>query len=360
MAWEHYLFETRTGIKTHRVYPEKHSWTTRLNGYGTGSTTVVMSDEEDAQPPGGWDLVTTPWRTGIVSLWDGVPWYAGIIHNRQESMPDGRLVLEHAEVWKLLGRRYLWGVDDYEGDATRVMLNLSRRGMVGLLLEWTAVSGSPSPRWSLPVVVGGLQAGGLSRTLRAWRFDKGMKLIEDILAEAGGPDLYLKPRMTNGRVEWEAVIGSPRVPGPTVAWQWGPQESPLRGLTLTEDASDQLTGGFTIGEGSEVDMLVGKGDTLATFDLPVMDLAESAKNVEEQWRLDAMAQGFVDQRSPLQAQWDFGVQLEALERGARPGTRVRLRVEGSRLRPSRAWQDLYLVSASGDLSEFVRVGVQAV
>lgn len=360
MAWEHYLFETRTGVLTHRVYPESHSWTTRLNGFGTGSSTIVLDDAEDVAPAAGWELVTRPWRTGIVSLWDGVPWYAGVIDSRAEKIATGRLELRHAEVWKLLGRRYLWGVDDYQGDATRLMNSLSRRGLVGLLLQWTAVTGSPSPRWPLPVVVGGLESGTLSRTLRAWRFDKGMQLIEDILGEAGGPDLYLRPRMTNGRLEWEAVIGTPRVPGPTIAWQWGPQDSPVTDLSLNEDASDQLTGGFAIGQGSEVDMLVGKGDTLATLDLPVMDHAESAKNVEQQSQLNAMAQGLVDQRSVLQGQWDFGVQGEALTRGARPGARVRLRVEGSRLRPSTAWQGLYAVSASGDLSELVKLGVQPV
>lgn len=360
MTWEHYLFETRTGTLLHRVEPVAHRWSTRLNGYGSGSSTLVIGDADAVPPPGGWELVTRPWRTGVVSMWDGVPWYAGIIDGRKEDVPGGRLELRHAEVWKLLGRRYLWGVDDYVGDSTRVMNSLSRRGLVALLLNWTAISGSTSPRWELPVTIGGLESGPLSRTLRAWRFDKGMDLIEGILSEAGGPDLYLRPYIANGKIGWFAEIGDPRVPGPSIDWQWGPSETPLSNLSFDEDATDQLTGGFAIGEGSEVDMLVGKGDTLATLDLPVMDAAEPSKNVEKQSQLNAIAQGFVDTRSVLQGQWSFAVDRDGLVRGSRPGARVRLRVEGSVLSPSTAWRDLYVVGVSGDLSERVELGVQPV
>lgn len=358
MAWQHFLFETRTGNLTHEVLLSSHSWQTRLNGYGSGSSTVYVGPVA-VPPAGGWADATTPWSRGIVSLWNGVPVYAGIIDQRSEMLGSGAIQLRHAEVWKLLARRYLWGVRDYTPNDTRVANGLTRRGIVMWLLNYVAVTGSTSTRWSLPFSIPALELGTRVRTYRAYRFEKGMDILQRVLDETGGPDLYLRPRLTALRtLEWRAEVGNPRVAGVAVDWQWGPVDSPVADLSFSEDAADQLTGAFALGEGTEADMLVGKGTTSLELDLPVMDLAESAKHVEEQDEIDSLAQGIVDQRATLQGQWDMTVFRDVLDRGVMPGARPRLRVEGSVLAPSTDWRDLYVVEMSGDLSESVKVGVQ--
>lgn len=358
MSWQHFLFDTRSGILDHEVHLEKHSWTTRLNGYGTGSSSIVLAARA---PRDGWRAATTPWSKGICSLWDGDPWYAAPLDWRHERWTPHRLEVRHAEVWKLLARRFLAGVTDYDAAVIRRANGVSQRGLITLLLNWVAGSGAPSSRWHLPIVLGGeIESGPLFRSFEPYRFERVTTLIEQVLEEAGAPDVHLRPRINaSGRLEWQAEIGDPRVAGPSLRFQWGPERSQLEGLKITEDASDQYTGAFGLGQGSGPEMLIGRGATGLDLDLPVMDVSVAQKQIKLQQQIDAFAQGYIDQHRSLQTQYDYGVKRAALDRGAKPGARIALRVEGSVLQPSTAWQQQYVVAASGGLTDSVTLGVQA-
>lgn len=358
MAWEQHLFVTRTGALISPIDPSATRWATRQNGYGSGSTVLQTRAADVAVPPGGWSEATRPWAVSVLMCWDDVPVYAGPIVSRSVDMATGALTLEHAELWRLLERRYIWGVGDWAKDKTLVLDGRTKRGLVRSLVTRAAVDNdTASPRWPLPVVVPAPEPGPHHRTFYAYHFERPMGLVEDILGEVDGPDLAFRPRWgTSRQVEWLCEIGTPELTGPRLDAVWGVPESPIAGLKYTEDGKDQLTGAFALGEGTEQDKIVGLGPTSVVLDLPVMDLAEDFPTATTQGEADAQAQGFVAQAQVLKPSWSFSVERAALDAGVRPGSIVSLYVEGNPLAADGRF-DLRVVGMSGDLSARVQVEV---
>lgn len=356
--WEHYLFETRTGDLIAPLDVSSNRWQVRQNGYGSGTTVIPTRALDVAVPPGGWSAATRPWAVSVLSCWGEVPVYAGPIVSRRVDMATGALTLEHSELWRLLARRYLWGVGDWAANKTLVLDGRTKRGLVRSLVTRVALDNeTASPRWPLPVVVPAPEPGPHHRTYYSYHFGKGMDLVEDVLGEVDGPDLAFRPEWaSSGSVRWNAEIGTPLLTGPRLETVWGVEESPVAGLVYTEDGSDQLTGAFALGEGTEQDKIVGLGPTSVTLDLPVMDLAEDFPTATTQAEADAQAQGFVAEAQVLKPSWSFSVERAALDAGVRPGSVVSLYVEGNPLAADGRF-DLRVVGMSGDLSERVQVEV---
>lgn len=355
--WEHHLFTTRTGALIGPLDLASTSWATRFNGYGSGSSAVPTRAADVAVPAGGWAAATRPWATSVLSCWAGMPVYAGPIVKRSVDMATGMLTLEHSELWRLLARRYLWGVADWAPDKKLILDGRTKRGLVRALLTRVALDNeTSSPRWPLPLVVPPPEPGPHHRTFYAYHFEKGMDLVEDVLAEVDGPDLAIRPRWGGAGVQWVADIGT--LTGPTFSAVWGTAESAVRSLTYTEDALEQLTGAFALGEGTEQDMLVGLGPSSVTLDLPVMDLAEDHKMLTTQAQVNAQAQGHVAEAQQLRPSWSLTVDSTALDAGVQPGSTVSLYGEGNPLIAD-ARHDLRVLGMSGTEKSTVTLEVTA-
>lgn len=361
MAWEHHLFETRTGIPLGMVELSTHRWGTRQNGFVSEQSTIPTAAADIAVPAGGWDAATLPWATSILTCWDDRPVYAAPIYRRRENVATGEMVINHSELWRLLARRYIWGVADWAATNTLVLDGRTKRGLVRSLVTRAAVDNdTASPRWPLPVIVPDPEPGPHHRTFYAYHFDKAMDIVEDLISEVDAPDLAFVPRWSaTGRVEWVAEIGTPSLTGPGLSLTAGAPASPVSGLVYDEDATDQYTGTFALGEGTEVDMLVGKGPSSITLDLPVMDAVESHKTLTTQAQVDAQAQGHVAQAQVLRPAWSFSVeQAAALDAGVKVGSIIDLYSPGGVI-AAEGVQNLRVVGMSGDLSESVRLEVVA-
>jgi hypothetical protein len=278
--------------------------------------------------------------------------YAGLIDGHEWDTDAGVLTLTHQELRGLLRKRLSSDLPRFQADGALLIAQRSLRGVLRDVLAY-ALRHEPGSIWHMPVDVGTVESGGYTYKWPHTKFDSVDAIIKQLTDTAGGPDLWLQPRWsTAGRLEWRAVIGVPRIPGARVDFILGAAEHPVFGLKEKADGTKQLTGVFALGEGSEVDMLVGRAGAFEGPNIPAMDSAVSFKAVDEKAKLDSLAAATLSAfRKPTSSQ-TYGLRLEAVDLGGsfNIGSRPRLHVPGDEFSLPGWRPEGYVVSLSGDIA----------
>lgn len=356
--WSFQIHETLSGDLVERVEPSSGSWRRAFTEPGSGSHVFELRGDRDNVPVGQWRSMwrsmTQPWARTLVVLWSGTPVYAGLISGRKYDRKTGRLSCSHVEVRHILRRRFMFPFGEFNPGT---QLHLASKGFRGLIRA-VAMAGlyrPASPFWNLPVDFPADQSG--SYTMTWWHYQG--KTVEEMLAEidrmTGAPHWDFVPKLVAGKLRWELVVGSPRLPGPLVELH-DVEESPASELTVTEDGIDQITGALAFGQGAEADVLWAiHGQDEPLTGTPWMDIALSEKTVSDQAQLARLAKGSMDERELIRPQYGVSITADDAVTPAliRPGTTIRVYTYGDEFIADGA-KDLYTIAVSGDMSYTVK------
>lgn len=356
----------RHGVHLARVDAKSGSWATRVNGYGQGRHTFLPGDLSQGYTAEEWRDLTRPGgdRVVVVSRLknDGdsrFAVYAGLIDDRVWDDDTGELTVSHRELRWILADRFGAIVPLYNPSSSFGVSNKSLRGAARAIIAKGLIS-TPGNNWHFPVVLPADEAGGFSKE---WPLDK-FSSIEDMLAEVsamdGGPDIAFDAVWTaDGRLEWWARIGSPRIAGSTFEWATGVADSPVRGFREQENSAEQKSGVFAPGDGSGPDRPVGRAGNVAGSGMPDRDAVEPFSQVERLSDLNSLAlENLKVFREPARST-TFGLYAPDTDLGDtfRLGARTRVWVQGNAFLVD-GWREGYVTQLSGDMGSMLRVEVQ--
>lgn len=353
MVYSVAIVDSFSGLVLHRPLADAGSWQSFINGIGSGSTAFRLRDEQ--QPTLAretWRDITEPWaRTIVVSYRDRAV-YAGLIDGRAWDRDAGVLTVTHQELRGLLRKRLSSDLPRFRANGALLIEQRSLRGVLRDVLAY-ALRDAPGSIWQMPVDVGTVDGGGYTYKWPHTKFDAVDAIIAELTDTAGGPDLWLQPRWAEqGRFDWRAIIGTPRVPGSRLEFHLGAETHPVSGLKERDDGARQLTGVFALGEGSEADMLVGRAGAFAGPNIPAMDGTASFKAVADKAHLDALAAATLSTfRKPTTSQ-TYGLLLEHVDLGGtlNLGARPVLYSPGDEFMLPGERPAGYVVSLSGNLT----------
>jgi len=308
--WTTWLCSTTTGDKLAQVDNSALadiSWERKLNGIGTGNVSFVMdgigSGSHAAARRDDRRKLLVPWSRTIVRCWADNPVYAGVFTNPDVDGAKGTVTFRHAEFRELLKHRTTVGVGGYTPKRRQVFKNESLASLAGRLIRM-AVEG-PRPNYGLPLVLPPVGMAGTED--RTWA-DYDLSYIEDELSEIqdddGGPDIDFVPRWSaDDRLEWVPRIGN--LGGGLLEWNLTAPKTPLAGLTLQGNATEQANVVYASGDGSEEKLLVRSA--WATTDVPALERVESYSQLKNGRALQSHADAEVLSRQKPPSDWPFSM-----------------------------------------------------
>lgn len=295
MVWSYWIVNTMTGEKQLEVRPDSGTCRTSLTGVGSGEHTFRLRDASDPIPRATVRDLFLSWIRTLVVCWDDQPVYAGVIVGGRWNRSTGVLTVRHRELRAILSKRFGWKVTTYP-TVTGLAWNWkvtgkSLRGLVRAVAQRMFLS-VPGDNWHLPVVLPADESG--SKEFEEWAFNlrSGEQMLSDLQDTDGGPDVYLRPRWSSSsKHEWVLDIGSPLLSGGTVERVIPAVDGGVLDYVVDLDASDQWSGAFALGEGSEQDMKVGLAGSLPGTPIPDMDTKFAAKGAATTASAFAQAMG---------------------------------------------------------------------
>lgn len=281
--------ETQSGIFLERLTPESGSWE---RGNPTGTKTHVYRLDGD----GGLtfddyhDLFQT--RTRMLTVcYDGRPICHRPIQNLAFDDKTSQLTVTHEDIRARAAKRYLWGVSHMLPTSVMDFRGYSVRGVARQVLYYGLVH-PYSAAWPLNVDVGGAETGS-SPWAQFFSYDG--QTVDSILSmiEDMGPDIELEPEFRNGVAWWAARIGTPYLTGPAFELpirSAGPEgRGALTSISEARDGTEQATGVFTVGRGSEQDQRIGQFGLPTSFEVS-SDFVIPYREIDDQAQLNTLAQ----------------------------------------------------------------------
>lgn len=356
--WSYAIHSTLTGAHRFDVFPSVGTWRRTFSAVGSGSHEFQlradfdddMSDAEWAAHRAWWKAETQEWGRTLVVKWNGVPLYAGLIVFRKYSKTTGVLTLEHQEIRAIFTRRHLYGVDEFDPNSVDAPQNKSLRGLIRAVVIAATFRDLPGSLWTLPVSYPADEAGPHSKLWEHWKLLKAEDILAELKGMEGAPDVDFVPRiLPDGRLRWELVIGTPRLPGALIDLPASVDQPALTNLLWEESAERQVTGTLMIGTGSGPKIRVGKAGSTVPVSIPYLDDSRTAKQADDETDLNSLAAGEQAQfQSPIE-QWGFDlVATEDLDVGSLiPGARLRVSTFRDEWLDDGA-HDFYLVGLAGN------------
>jgi hypothetical protein len=322
VTFTYHIVDFRTGVKQLQVFPISGSCDRLLNGAGSGGShrfqLGVPTDLSWAQ----WEALTTPWARVLVVSWRGVAKYAGLISRRTRDPESQQLTISHVDLRVLHSSRFIFGDGQYRPGVQSGpkptdlnLLNLQKYSIIAAILNSTQTG--PFGIYSYPIVLAPLVAGTDSRSYHNENFVTVESAMQEIQSANGGPDTDLAPRWTStGTLEWYQRTGTgaqPLIVGSVVDMNMSASESPAFDVTVTDDAMNQMTGVFAVGNGSGKDMLVeGSGLAGGVVVIPARDTTEQFKEVTDSSILYGHAVAEVNARQFPTQQWSLSIMADGL------------------------------------------------
>ncbi|RZU64942.1 hypothetical protein EV379_1253 [Microterricola gilva] len=363
--WSFGIFDALTGNSVDDVFPAAGNWRTSSTAIGSGQHKFHLRDAATRVPQSVARNLFADWSRVLVVMDGGVPVYAGIILKTEYDKDTGVLTVEHSELRLIYSKRHVYGVDEYNSTAQIQVVGKSPKGL--LLAVIKAASYRPVPgNWTLPMRFPADEAGGVSKTWFHYQLMKAEDMITEVGRMAGAVDFYLQPKLdANGRLFWDVILGSPRLPGATIDAPTTVPEPIITGLREVRDAARRLTGVLMVGKGSEMDIRVGKAGATVAPTIPYLDDSRSAKATDNQFELNALATSEMGVHEFPVAQYEFklthtrdadGSELFKLS-DCVPGARVLVETRDDE------WlydgqKTFYVLGVSGDMSRTVTPEVQ--
>lgn len=286
--WSHVICESLTGRPLLRVFPSDFSCKS-----GKAPTSMSTHTFETKARRGltesMWVGLVEPWSRAIVTCWNGVPQYAGLIQEHDFDPATGELIVEHDELSRIMLKRLVTGQDPFTRDGFFGVAGLSDRSAISAVIQ-RATQGAPG--YNFPIT-GFLPPapGGVTRQWPFYEFAKASDMLADLVNADNAPDVYFRPRWSSQHwLEWSLEIGTPHLPGPTVEWVVGAPKTPALGLKVRTSGRPTNTGIIAVGKGTEHDTVLGFAGGLGTF--PVrLDETRMHKSVDDPAILDSLAMG---------------------------------------------------------------------
>jgi hypothetical protein len=271
MACELYAFEMLTGRRLTPLPASGGSWKVAVNS-DESITATVPARSVDAALLDIWGS-TTLGSVGLLAVEDGMPVAAGPLWKRRYTQ-GGNLEFTAAGLRSYLNRRVLiqwqppgfgnvrtsslvWPdgtvFDGYSTHLTGLSLGTIAKRYVEATMAW--------PGGNLPIVLPPDELGTHDRNIAAIDLKFVGKLLDDLTAVTGGPDIAFRPHFADDGlgIYWQMEVGSEAVPrlGNTdaslIRWTVGAPTGGAFGLTVDEDGTDLAAEGFgTAGNAADV------------------------------------------------------------------------------------------------------------
>lgn len=305
-----HVHDTITGDQLMRVHPEDGRWTSRLTGYDDSSWTFRLRDKDTGLPR---DMVRSLFQPNarmlVLSEGNHVK-SATVITERGYADNDGVLTTRGEGINLFEQQRLTFGVANY-GDGDLSIVNRSYSGAVRAILQRMMQWGG---LWPLPIDLPADGAGPYSKDVKRWDF----YLIADLLAEieAEGQEIYRRPYFAGTQLRFQTLVGSEIVRGSSSDLPVSVRQSRVSNLRVTEDGSNQLTGAFAIGEGTEMDTVTGFAWAMAGELSPVRDAAVQQKQTADVSALNRVAYAELAKRRNTRKEWAFDVVTRGLRADA--------------------------------------------
>ncbi len=341
---------------------------------GAGSFVINVRDQRRPISAREVARLSKGWATTLVLEWadgpeDRVIEHAGMVTDTAWDAATGKLTINTVEIAKILEMRTLWSTGE-ENQGHRLVSGQTLGDVIREVLWWAAGRSQHNP-WGLPVILGDLRPGNVSRPQFWWNYEPASVILDGLASEEGCPDWVLRPEWVDGLLRWRLELGSPylsagriRIP---VATPDSPVKTPLQGLAPRVDFMPQRTGVFALGAGSEADMRVGEAGAgqvdVVDQQVPTLMGSVSVKNIDDRAQLDSIARETLRAEFAGVEQWDFSLQLEPqgwIRPGMiRAGTRLLLDHPGDEFTP-RGRYEQYVLEVRPSSSLLYQVSTQRV
>lgn len=306
MVFSTEIRETQSGALLERLTPVSGEWE-RGNPTGTKQHVFALGDHDGLSRSDRRDLFQT--RTRMITVCsDGQPICHRPMQNLSYDVTTGKLTVTHVDLRALTAKRFLWGVGHLTPQSVFDWRGYSTRGVARQVLYYALVH-PYSAAWPLNVDVGGAELGS-SPWAQFFAYDGQtadsiLQTVEDI-----GPDVELEPELRGGVAWWAARIGTPFLTGPDfelpVRSAGQPGDGSLLGAVIDMDGTEQATGVFTVGRGSEQDQRIGQAALPETVQVSA-DYIIPYREIDDQAHLNALAQAWVNAHAGPRVQWSADV-----------------------------------------------------
>ena len=247
----------------------------RLNGGSQGTATFKLRDPSVAEVVTKQSLM--PWERMLVAQWDGEAVYAGFITNVHEA--KGTITVKHKDLWKIWEKRHVLTVRG-NGDQSAAPITWTNKTLAthANLVVNRGMTGSPTIRYQLPLIMDDVVDGPDSRTWYGYKFTKVSDALTEIMESEGGPDVDFDPQWDNGTETFRWVMRAGALTQGEWEWDGTAPETEVKDLELETDAEELTNRYIGTGEGSERSLLVRNNDsftgggpaleTVQSFDTP--------------------------------------------------------------------------------------------
>lgn len=310
-----------------------------LSTVGSGTHKIVIptvTKYTQAQ----WKAATAHWWAMLAVMWDDEPLYFGIIQDKTWDYWSQTLTLKTVTIDDFWRNRYTFGVGGgYNLPAFKIVAQSMRAALAATI---NRVNGGVwGGTWPMPLDfnVPLAESGTFSLDLENHDWKTGQSIIDNIQARDGAPDVAYLPKITaDGKARWDVLIGSPRIPGPSVTVPLSVRRGRALSPVLHEAGGEMVSGMFTPGEGTGKIRPHGEAGFIDGPAMAVRDAARTISDVDDDDALNDMAMATLVARRRATRQHDFGLVIDdgpnALPASAmRLGTRINLLHSGDGYEP---------------------------
>lgn len=347
-----YSCDAITGAVVDRIPMSACSYERLLSAGGSGSITVPLDGTFTKTQL---NNLLMEWSRIIVLERDGVVEYMGYVVGESYTRGQSSVTVKLGDVWSLLARRGGWNHSAPNVEQWSVTLEASLAAIAAGTINRSR-TGPALPAMGYPVTLSGVYPGPtVTRTIYGYHVEMVADIFADLLAE--GLDVYFRPRWSGGQADWFFQAGPAWSSGVTRELFVTAERSDVTGFSAESDALRVTNNARTIGEGSEVDMLV-RSERNAASPYPLLDRATQAKQVTSVAQLSAMSANDLVMYGGPTKQWDFSVTGDS---PVDVGDTVRLHFDGDpRIADGWHTRRVVKVSASVPGPDVKTIGVQPV
>ncbi|TFC59403.1 MULTISPECIES: hypothetical protein [unclassified Cryobacterium] len=276
MTFTHEFVWTATGQPIVSVYDPSSSGWGRALGIAAGQKTTVFQLGDSNAPDYDWRSVCKPWDVSIVTSWNKVPIYWGIIIGAKYNRAQKEWTVRHVDFRAILARRYTFGTNGYSGDTADNILNLAGFSLAAMIpwIIWAGTQGASS-NYGLPIKAEtgiplgstwGDQSGPYTRTFQDFNFTTVEDGLQEVQTMPNGPDVDLEPKL-DAATNWYYIslrVGTPRLTGKTWWFDLDSDTPALTDVNLDIDGVKMRNVSFAIGIGAELLMPVKTARTVTS------------------------------------------------------------------------------------------------
>jgi hypothetical protein len=361
----YWIADTRSGVYQAQMFPKDGSFKRVLCGSGSGEHIFQLGSGRRTRAQ--WRALTRPWARTLVVEEDGVIVYAGVIAKRPHKWRSHEFKITHVDIREIFRRRFPFGVAAYWAvfnviPGKLVITGKSQRAVVAKLVEQSLLG--PFATYSLPITIPSTEeAGPITVTYENYLLRSTFDLLDDIQSAQNGPDIDLPPRKVDGKLTWDldvALPGAPQLVKGSFDFNMTVTEPALFDVSYDEDASDQLTGIYSAGSGSEVDMALGGNGIGNDATIPAIDIVQNYKAEDNKAKLQSYSEaGLVALTHPV-IQINASLMSTAKHNLATMpvGTITRMYFRDDEWIPVDGWIEPRIIAYSADMTSTIKVQTQ--